>query len=460
MKKEMLLISTFFMFLALFTLVQSVQAEDTSLPALGQTETGENDPVEVTEGILPVPDYSGDWKTRRFLSGEWGGLRQDWANKGITFDVEWLQVGQGIVSGGRDQRWAYATNIDYYINLDLMRMGVLPGALISFRGQSRFGSTVNEDTGLLLPVNTFSDFPVTSPPDENVIFTVTELNWLQFLSDELGVLLGKITTMSSSNEFAGGEGRSQFMNFQFSFPSVVAQFSPYSTLAVGGVWLPSSKVTVTSMLLNLQDASTTSGFDDIGDGTIWSADVDFQYRLEHLPGGMTLSGMYAFDGEFARIGGLNIDPGGSISIDTKSTSWSFYLDWWQYIHIVQEPPETIDPGDGRQDLEGLGVFVILGLGDRDINPVSWSAVAGLSGRGMIPSRGDDTWGLGYFYNALEEPRTIAASRLANSTQGLEAYYNFAVIRSVALTLDVQWTRSAFRHIDDALVLGARLNVSF
>jgi len=103
---------------------------------------------------------------------------------------------------------------------------------------------------------------------------------------------------------------------------------------------------------------------------------------------------------------------------------------------------------------------MLGLGDRDVNPISWSAAAGLSGRGMIPGRGDDTWGLGYFYNALQEPRTIAASRLANSTQGLEAYYNFAVIRSMALTLDVQWTRSAFSHIDDALVLGTRLNISF
>ena len=34
------------------------------------------------------------------------------------------------------------TNLDYYINLDLMRMNVLPGALISFRAQSRFGAKV------------------------------------------------------------------------------------------------------------------------------------------------------------------------------------------------------------------------------------------------------------------------------------------------------------------------------
>ena len=64
---------------------------------------------------------------------------------GIIFDLNWLQIGQGVVSGGVDKRWAYATNLDYNLSLDLARMNIMPGALITFRGQSRFGSTVNDD---------------------------------------------------------------------------------------------------------------------------------------------------------------------------------------------------------------------------------------------------------------------------------------------------------------------------
>ena len=69
--------------------------------------------------------------------------------------------------------------------------------------------------------------------------------------------------------FSGGEGRTQFMNMQFLWSSAFAQVAPYSTLAVGGVWAPAPQVYVSSILMNTADSSTTSGFDDIGDGTTW-----------------------------------------------------------------------------------------------------------------------------------------------------------------------------------------------
>lgn len=419
--------------------------------------------AEASEGLLPVPDYSGGWKTRPFLSGDWGGARRRLADKGVTFDFYWLQVGQGVVSGGLREDWAYATNLDYYVNLDLMRMNVQPGALISFRAQSRFGTTVNGDTGLLLPVNTYSYFPFTSELDTNVPFAITELNYTQFVSEKLGFFLGKITTMSNANEFAGGQGRTQFMNFQLIYSSVLAQMVPYSTLAVGGVYQPSDKVTVTIILMNTNDASTTTGFSDIGDGTTWWNGVDYQYRAGHLPGGGTAAFVYAFDGDFGRIGGINIDPGLGmlgVSVQRESETWALYWSAWQYVYVKGDAPKLIDAGDDRQDLEGLGVFLLLGLADENTNPVLFSVAAGLSGRGMIPGRGEDTYGLGYFYNDLQDPRPLAIIQLASSTQGLEAYYNFAIARSIALTLDVQWTESAFGRSDDALILAVRLNIRF
>lgn len=45
--------------------------------------------------------------------------------------------------------------------------------------------------------------------------------------------------MGVANEFAGGEGRTQLMNFRFLFPSMFAQTAPYSILAAGIVWNPS-----------------------------------------------------------------------------------------------------------------------------------------------------------------------------------------------------------------------------
>jgi hypothetical protein len=42
---------------------------------------------------------------------------------------------------------------------------------------------------------------------------------------------------------------------------------------------------------------------------------------------------------------------------------------------------------------------------------------------------------------------------------VEAYYNFAIARSARLTFDFQWTRSVLQAIDDAIVLGVRLDLS-
>lgn len=426
--------------------------------ALGLSVPGSVVAEAPAPGVTPAMDYSGDWASRPALSGDWGGLRQRLADRGATFEVEWFQAGQGVVTGGLEERGAYVTNLDYYLKLDLMRMGLLPGALISVRGQSRFGDTVNGDSGLLQPVNTYSYFPFTVVIDEDVPIALTELNYLQFLTDEIGLLVGKITTMANRNEFAGGEGRTQFMNLQLLWSSAFAQVAPYSTLAIGGIWAPSPRVYVSTFLMNTTDSSTSSGFDDIDEGTSWWTSADLQYRLGNLPGGVGLGAIYAFNGDFAEIGGINIAPGIGLSQDRRSSAWALSASGWQYLFTEEPAPDLIDLDDGRQDLEGIGAFLTLGVADRGTNPISWSLSVGLGGKGLIPGRDLDTAGLGYFYNRLQDRDTIAFDRLSGATQGLEVYYNVAIARSVALSLDLQWTKSAFDQVDDALILGARLDI--
>ena len=116
------------------------------------------------EGLLPVPDYSGDLFERSHLTGDWGGLRQDWANNGITMGFDWYQAYQDIVDGGVEEGSESSANLDYRLNLDLMRMGLVPGALVTVRAQSRFGNTINSTSGLLLPVNMYSYFPSVRTP--------------------------------------------------------------------------------------------------------------------------------------------------------------------------------------------------------------------------------------------------------------------------------------------------------
>jgi len=413
---------------------------------------------EAEQGMLPVPDYSGKIGSRTTLTGDWAGVRQDWANRGITLGFDWYQSYQNIVDGGFEEDSAYSTNLDYRLNLDLMRLGLVPGALVTVRAQSRFGDTVNGASGLLLPVNMYSAFPVSSDEESDVGFAITELNWLQFLSDRFALLAGKITTLGTSNEFMGGEGRTQFMNFQLNFSATLAQLAPYSTLAASAIGLPNSTWTISTTLMNYLDASTTSGFDDIGDGTTWATTADYRANLNQLPGGGSISFYYGFDTDFARVGGLNFDPGNVPVTDTTSDSWA--VDWsgWQYLY-VEGDSRTVDPSNGRQDLQGVGLFARVGIADKDTNPIYWTFSAGFSGRGSIPGRDADTWGIGYFYNDVQGLNQDFIS-FNNTNGGVEVYYDIALFGWAHLTLDAQWVKSAFDSVENATIVGGRLNVSF
>ena len=108
------------------------------VPALAQ-ESGEG--AEAPAGILPIPDYGGDIWTRSHLTGDWGGKRTDWAEMGIQFDVDSVTWVDTVVDGGRSNDAEFGGNVQYDLDLDLMRAGIIPGALIQVRGESRFGSS-------------------------------------------------------------------------------------------------------------------------------------------------------------------------------------------------------------------------------------------------------------------------------------------------------------------------------
>jgi len=132
---------------------------------------------EQPKGLLPIPDYTGDAWTRAHLAGDFDGGRTALANRGIQLDVNWTQVAQSIVDGGRKTDNAYGGNIDTLIHLDLMRMGLIPGALVTIRAESRYGESVNGAAGPILPVNTDAFFPLTSGLDDGVCIAITDLNY-------------------------------------------------------------------------------------------------------------------------------------------------------------------------------------------------------------------------------------------------------------------------------------------
>ncbi|HEY7117987.1 MAG TPA: hypothetical protein VH475_15475, partial [Tepidisphaeraceae bacterium] len=120
------------------------------------------------QGVVPIAALTGNFWSRPVLTGDWGGPRADLARKGVQFDLGFTQVVQSVVDGGRDTGTRYGGNLDLVVNIDLMRMGLMPGAFVKLRAESRYGQSVNGIAGPILPVNTVSDFPLGSELDETI----------------------------------------------------------------------------------------------------------------------------------------------------------------------------------------------------------------------------------------------------------------------------------------------------
>jgi porin len=169
--------------------IQAVVVMISALIFAGRAFAADSDAPVQSQGLLPIPDYSADFWHNSYLTGDWFGARTQLAEKGLQLQVDWTQYAQSIVEGGRDSDSHYGAHVDYLLHLDLMRMGLLPGALITIRAESRYGQSVNAAAGPILPVNTTAFFPVTDHLDDDLSIAVTDLNYTQFLSENFAFTL-------------------------------------------------------------------------------------------------------------------------------------------------------------------------------------------------------------------------------------------------------------------------------
>jgi porin len=255
------------------------------------------------------------------------------------------------------------------------------------------------------------------------------------------------------------------MNANFIFNPALALRLPYSTLGAGVLWLPippgtKGGITVSSSVIDTNDSSTKTGFDDFGKGQSWSTEADFTYQLGDLPGGMNVGGIYSFNQDFAHLNSrLIFQPGEGLVVPKQNSTWAVYWSGWQYLFVEDrgKPPAQLQ---GQPKHRGIGVFARLGFADKETNPTEWAVSGGLGGRGLIPSRDNDSFGIGYYYNSIQTLRFSNILGIRDSSQGFEFFYNLAVTPAARLTFDVQVVQSASARVETATILGARGTLDF
>ena len=406
--------------------------------------------------------YSGDFFTRSTLTGDWGGARNDLAAKGITFDLSLTQVGQGVVAGGKDGTWEYGARGNLTGNLDTQKLGLWPGGFLTLEVEGNFDDSVNGKTGALMPVNSNQLYP--EPTGDNC--NVPQLSFAQFLSPYAGVFAGKLdTTSGDANEFAHGKGDRQFFNLALNFNSVFLIAAPYSTLGAGVIVLPTkdpNAAIVNVSVLQATGTASTSGFDDLSaDKLTFGGEGRVRTHFFALTGHQLVGGLYS-NKEFTSIDQRLRVVVGNQALAQKDGSWAVYYNFDQYLYETEK-------GSDR----GIGLFGRFSAPDGNPNLMQYFYSAGIGGKGLIPDRPDDQFGIGYYYLDVQSPtfRGLRGTRsFLRDEWGFEAFYNVAITPWMLLTPDIQVIGPSQKrrfaglgnreNVDTATVLGFRLQLIF
>ena len=398
-----------------------------------------------------VPDFSSNK-----LTGDWGGERTKLAEKGVTINIDNVQSYQGVLDGGTNQSWKYGGSMYYRFNFDFQKMGLWQGAFLDIQVEHQFGEFINGDTGTLSGVNTDGLFPLPNYRQVNV----SQVKYTQFLSESFAVFLGKINTLEADdNVFAGGRGKTNFMNQNFIFNQAGIRTIPYSALGAGAaVFFPDALTKDPSVLsltvVGADGQPNTSGFDeDFENGETFLVGYHQPTRFFGKSGSQTISGSYGTKDYTL----LSQDPrllleaflGFPVTLSKEDDSWCIMYNMHQYLYTEKE-----------DETQGFGVFARLGTADDKTSPIANFYSVGIGGKGVIDGRDNDTFGIGYFYVQLSDEFGDIIDRNFDDTQGVEVFYNFELSKWMHITPDFQIIEPSAKNVDTAYVAGLRMKIDF
>lgn len=436
-----------------------------------------------------TPDtWGGDLSSRARLTGDWGGARDDMAKKGVVLDLDLYWMPQTITSGGKNDSNGEWGNAIATLNVDTGKAGLWSGGFFKVQTVTSFGDNVMRDTGAMVPANISWMLPNPVETDTGL----QEFTYTQFLSQHFGVFLGKINSIAPTN-ILHGDYTTGFLNTSVNMPLALAMV-PLSAYGAGAIYLPSHDVTLAAMVL---DPNGTIMNDDMGDafddGVMALVSGDLKIKPGGLPGHQNLTlawsnkdrtsliqdpgniAAHLLTARFPLLG----DPGPILSeilaqhpgipaspepLNIEDDTWAAVYSFEQF---VWQPA-----GDPKR---GVGVFFSAGISDGKANPIKYSYSLGLVGKGVVPGRPRDDFGIGWARTEFSDDfvpflRDYFDLGLDHE-DAVELYYNAAVTPWLSISPSLQIISPAlnktfdaashdFKDLDTTYIAGVRVGIRF
>jgi hypothetical protein len=431
-------------------------------PEWGPVPTGKLSLANVAPGLFPFfnngPVFGlpgtvvGDFWKRTELTGDWGGARTDLARHGVFVDLYSTSAYQDVTSGGLKTGSAFVQNTQLSINLDTGRAGLWPGGLFHVTFQSRYGSApqntfivgsyVPQYTGLVEPGPLLWQDTLPS-----------EYFWVQAINKRFSILLGKISDVFIPDQTLFGDSyKSYFANFNLNKNPMTTNFYNPTAWAALGALTPAPWLVVGGGVLDPNSMANTFAKHAYDKVNLYLTAIA-KYNLAGRPGQFSpaynwsnkpkinlkmpfgeLSPEQAPQAVAALLGGSTA----GLPVNYRKDSWFLIANASQYLFVFEDPASIEPKIKSGQPLSGIGVFGRLGYAPPNTNPVTRDFSFALVARGVVASRNYDSFGVGFFYNAISNKLKNNIEQLTDGTRtvkdekGIEIFYDFAINPAIRL----------------------------
>ncbi len=407
---------------------------------------------EVQAEPAPAKKPRPSWRTQLLklcegdcLTGDWGGVRPELEEKGITLNLEYVSTLFVNTHGGVNTHRAieYTGNTHLTLSLDTASLGWWDGGEVFVYGEERHGSGITErHVGDLFTLNN---------DEERDFVQVSEYWWHQQLLDDKAWF--KIGKMDGAGDFQIVEYGLEYINSAFAvIPMIPVPTFPDTALGVVAAAEPTEWLYFMAGIYDLQAFGGTSGFDTAFHNrydTVTLFELALMPELKvgerSYPGTYRIGGWYSSGDEDVFFN----DLGGRRRPRTHRGNAGVYLAFDQLIF-----KENDDPGDSQ----GIGAFFQFGWAPSAHNEISQYYGAGIQWTGPLPDRDDDIMGLAVGHASLSGRVQALESRFDETA--IEWFYKAQLTPWFSVMPDLQYIVNPGGDGRDALVVGLRTQISF
>ncbi len=440
-------------------------------------------------GPVEVPEtWGGDWSSRPRLTGDWGGVRDEMGKKGVELDANMLLMPGGVMTGGTGTGAEFWGNVDYTLNINTDKLGLWPGGFFKFEGVSSFGTSLNDQVGAIVPTNIASLYPTFNQAGSGLM----QASYTQFLSPQFGVTMGKMNLFEFTPTEFYGDYRTQFMNtgLNINLAFAMAPISAYG----GGVLLPTPDINLMALALDANGTPTNNDISKAFDnGVTMVSAAHIKIKPFGLVGHQGVSGLWSDKPRFS----LDQDPDnlnrallqerypilgnpGSMlerilikyfpqllipveAANKKNSTWTVVYSFDQYFWQPNGDPKR-----------GIGLFFSFGASDGNPNPIQYSYLMGIGGKGVFSMRPHDSFGIGWArsqFSAQFVP--LLRDRLGlglDHEDAIEMYYTAAITPWLNVSPNLQVINSGMnktlgngnglQNMDTVVEANLRMNIQF